>query len=130
LALHNQTNTTRSTRTLDFRSQNTYNRVLESFLDSSTKGNFTTRKFAMFSEKVDYSRRSIMLKVAAEAPAVRASETDDLENSSWPFKHAFFGNFPAVSNDGRPCTNAEAGSEPYLWLADTYDTLPEWDTAY
>ena len=25
--------------------------------------------------------------------------------------------------------NVEAGSEPYLWLADTYDTLPDWDPA-
>ena len=56
----------------------------------------------MTSHKVNYSRRSIMLKVAVEAPAIRASETDDLENSSWPSKTAFFGNFPAFSDDGRP----------------------------
>lgn len=102
MALHKQTNTKRSTRSLDFRPQNTYARALESFLDSSTKGDFATGKIAMSSEKVDYSRRSIMLKVAAEAPAFRASETDDVENCSWPSKHAFFGNFPAFSDDGRP----------------------------
>jgi hypothetical protein len=62
----------------------------------------TTKTIAMTSKKVDFSRRSIMLNVAAEASNVRASQTDDLENSSWPSKTAFFGNFPAFSDDGRP----------------------------
>lgn len=56
----------------------------------------------MSSEKVDYSRRSIMLKAAADAPAVRASQTEYLENSPWSTKTAFFENFPAFSDDGRP----------------------------
>ncbi|KAM0709727.1 hypothetical protein Q7P35_003767 [Cladosporium inversicolor] len=56
----------------------------------------------MSSERVDYRRRSIMLKAAAEAPAVRASQTDKPENSSWTSKTAFFSNFPAFSDDGRP----------------------------
>jgi len=43
-----------------------------------------------------------MLKVAAEAPAILASETDRLENSFWPSKTVFFHDYPAFSNDGRP----------------------------
>lgn len=71
-------------------------------LDIFTNGNLPTDKAAMSSENVDYSRRSIMLKAAAEAPAVRASQTDKPENSSWTSKTAFFSNFPAFSDDGRP----------------------------
>ena len=71
-------------------------------LNNSTNGGLATEKAAMSSEKVDYSRRTIMLKAAAEAPAVRASQTDKLENSSWTSKTAFFSNFPAFSDDGRP----------------------------
>jgi len=56
----------------------------------------------MSSSKVDYSRRPQMLKVAAEAPAILASKTDSLENSSWPSKTVFFQDYPAFIDDGRP----------------------------
>ena len=55
----------------------------------------------MTSERVDCSRRPNMLKVAAEAPAILASQTDRLENSFWPSKTVFFQDYPAFSNDGR-----------------------------
>ena len=67
---------------------------------------------AMTSHKVDYSRCSIMLQVAAEAPAIRASETDRLKNSSWPSKTAFLGNFPAFSKDGRPWRDDDQNMDP------------------
>lgn len=76
-------------------SQNIRSRALKSFLDTSTKG-----QFPMASHKVSYSRRPQMLRVAAEAPAILAPETDRLENSSWPSKTVFFHDYPASSNDG------------------------------
>lgn len=57
------------------------------------------KDLAMTSERLQCGRRSQMLDVIAEAPAILSSSTDQLENSLWPSKTMFLENYPSFGED-------------------------------
>ncbi|GAB7322014.1 hypothetical protein MBLNU13_g03068t1 [Cladosporium sp. NU13] len=108
----------------------------------------------MTSERIEYGRRERMLELAEEAKSILYSETEELDHPIWSSKTTFLENnvrfasqdqlwsydgsmdlmalvvlddFPAETLNEILGINLEVTDEPYLWLADTYDTIPDYD---